>query len=135
MKGTNCCNDKLVHILESKGETKNLNGTIVKYILYLLAHKGSRFDCYVVLVSLPQGRTVVNLIKTASGIVSLKIFTGYVDKDKEVRQYVLFRCGLLHIKDSLKKIGRISELQPCLLKLELTHDEIFEDTWEEKENK
>ena len=40
----------------------------------------------------------------------------------------------MHIKDSLKNIGRSYKLQPCLLKQELEHDEIFEDNWEEKEN-
>ena len=39
---------------------------------------------------------------------------------------------MLHIKDSLKNIGRNYKLQPCLLKQELEHDEIFEDNWEQK---
>ena len=41
----------------------------------------------------------------------------------------------MHFKDSLKNIGKSYKLQPCLLKQELEHDEIFEDNWEEKENK
>ena len=45
-----------------------------------------------------------------------------------------FRCGLLHIKVSLTKIGKSYILQECLLKQELEHDEILEDNWEEKEN-
>ena len=40
----------------------------------------------------------------------------------------------MHIKDSLKNIGKSYKLQPCLLKQELEHDEIFEENWEEKEN-
>ena len=40
----------------------------------------------------------------------------------------------MQIKDSLKNIGKSYKLQPCLLKQELEHDEIFEDNWEEKEN-
>ena len=40
----------------------------------------------------------------------------------------------MHIKDSLKNIGKSYKLQPCLIKQELEHDEIFEDNWEEKEN-
>ena len=40
----------------------------------------------------------------------------------------------MHNKDSLKNIGKSYKLQPCLLKQELEHDEIFEDNWEEKEN-
>ena len=40
----------------------------------------------------------------------------------------------MHIKDSLKNIGKSYKLQPCLLKKQLEHDESFEDNWEEKEN-
>ena len=40
----------------------------------------------------------------------------------------------MHIRDSLKNIGKGYKLQPCLLKQELEHDEIFEVNWEEKEN-
>ena len=97
----------------------------------MIAHKGSGFDSYVVLNNLPQWRTF-KLIKNGSGIVSLQIFNGYVDPVKKIPQYVHLRCGLLHIKDSLKNIGRSYKLQPCLLKQELEHDEIFEDNWEEK---
>ena len=82
---------------------------------------------------MPQRRTV-KLIKNGSGIVSLKIFNGYVDQNKKIPQYVHLRFGLLHIKDSLKNIGKSYKLQPCLLKQEIEHDEIFEDNWQEKEN-
>ena len=39
-----------------------------------------------------------------------------------------------HINSSLKKIGISYKLQPSLLKQEVEHDEIFEDTWEAGEN-
>ena len=74
------------------------------------------------------------MIENGSGIVSLKIFNGYIDPIKKIPQYVHFRCGLLNIKGSLLKIGKSYKLQECLLKQELEHDEIFEDNWEEKEN-
>ena len=74
------------------------------------------------------------MLQNGSSIVSLKIFNGHVDQNKKVPQYVHLRCGLLHIKDSLKNIGKSYKLQPCLLKQELEHDEIFGDNWEEKEN-
>ena len=124
----------LDYVLQYKGEPKRINNKIVKYNLYLIAHKGSGFDSYVGLNNLPQWRTVVSLIKNGSGIVSLKIFNGYVDPVKKIPQYVHLRCGLLHIKDSLKNIGKSYKLQPCLLKQELELDEIFEDNWEEKVN-
>ena len=75
------------------------------------------------------------MIKNGSDIVSLKISNGYVYPVEKIPQYVHFRCGLLHIKASLKNIGKSYKLQECLLKQELEHDEIFEANWEEKENK
>ena len=132
-KGLDNINKMLDYVLQFKGEPKRINNKIVKYNLYLIAHKKNGFDSYVVLNNLPQWRTV-KLIKNGSGIVFLKIFNGHVDQNKKNPQYVNLRCGLLHIKDSLKNIGRSYKLQPCLLKQELEHDEIFEDNWEEKEN-
>ena len=93
----------LVYVLQFKGEAKRINNKIVKYNLYLIAHKGSGFDSYVVLNNLPQWRTF-KFIKNGSGIVSLQIFNGYVDPVKKIPQSVNLRCGLLHIKDSLKNI-------------------------------
>ena len=81
----------------------------------------------------PQWRTVVSLIKNGLGIISLRSISGYVDQNKKIHQYVHFRCGLLHIKDSLKN-RKNYKLQPCLLKQEIEHNEIHEDKWEEKEN-
>ena len=69
-----------------------------------LALNGSGFDSYVVLNNLPQGRTVVSLIKNGSGIVSPKIFNGYLNKIKRIPQYDHFRCRRVHINISLKKI-------------------------------
>ena len=100
----------------------------------MIAHNGSGFDSYVVLNNLPQWRSVVKLIKNGAGFVSLKIFNRYVDPVKKILQYVHFRCGRVHIYKSLKKIGESYILQESLNKKELEHDEIFEDTWEEREN-
>ena len=96
-KGIDNINKMLDYVLQLKGEPKRINNKVVKYNLYLIAHKGSRFDSYVVLNILPQWRTV-KLIKNGSSIVSLKIFNGYVDQNKEIPQYVHLRCSLLHIK-------------------------------------
>ena len=74
------------------------------------------------------------MIKNGAGIVSLKKFNGYVDPGKKIPQYVHFRCGLLHIKDSLKNLGKSFKLQESLLEQELEHDEIYEENWKEKKN-
>ena len=118
----------------SKENQKKIKNKIVEYNLYLIAHNGSGFDSYVVLNNLPQWRNVVKLIKNGRGIVSLKIFNGYVDENKKIPQYVHFRCGRVHINQNLKKIGESYKLQESLLKKELEHDEIYEDTWQAKEN-
>ena len=133
-KGTDCINEMLDHVLSYKGEPKKDKNKIVEYNLYLIAHKGSGFDSYVVLNNLPKWRSVVKLIKNGAGIVSLKIFNGYVDPVKKIPQYVHFRCGRVHINQKLRKIGESYKLQESLLKKELEHDEIYEDTYEAKEN-
>ena len=133
-KGTDCINEMLDHVLSFKGEPKKVKNKIVEYDLYLIAHNGFGFDGYVVLNNLPQWRSVVKIIKNGAGIVSLKIFNGYVDPVKKIPQYVHFRCGRVHINQKLRKIGEIYKLQESLLKKELEHDDIYEDTWEAKEN-
>ena len=81
-KGLDNINKMLDYVLQFKGEPKRINNKIVKYNLYLIAHKGSGFDSYIVLNNLPQWRTF-KLIKNGSGVVSLKIFNGYVDPVKK----------------------------------------------------
>ena len=105
---------------------------IVEYNLILLAHKASRFDNHDVLTNLHQWRNVISLIKNGAVIVSLKFFNEYLDQSKKLSLYVHLRFGLLHIKDSLKNIGKIYKLQSCLIKQELEHGEIYEEIWEEK---
>ena len=124
----------LDYVLSFKGEPKKFKNKIVGYNLYLIAHNGSCFDSYVVLNNLHHWRRVVKLIKNGRGIVSLKIFNGYVDENNKIPQYIPFRYRRVHIDTNLKKIGESYKLQESLLKKELEHDEIYEDTWEEREN-
>ena len=124
----------LDHVLSFKGEPKKVRKKIVEYNLYLIAQIGSGFDSYVVLNNLPQWRSVVKLIKSGAGIVSHKIYNGCVDEKKKIPQYVHFGCGRVHINQKLRKIGISYKLQENLLKKEIEHDDIYEDTWEAKEN-
>ena len=73
-------------------------------------------------------------VKNEAGIKSPKMFTAYVDENKKNPQYVHFRCGRVHINKSFKKTGESYKLQPSVLKQEKVHDEIYEDTREEKKN-
>ena len=123
----------LDYVLLFRREPKKNGNKLVDYNLYLIAHNGSGFDSYVVLNNLPQWRSIVKPIKNGAGIISLKTFNGYVDQNKKIPQYVNFRCGRVHIKKSLKKIGESYKLQESLLKKELEHDETYEDTWEARE--
>ena len=99
-KGTDCVSEMLDHVLSFKGEPKKVKNKIVEYNLYLIALNGSGFDSYVVLNNLPQWRSIVKLIKIGAGIISLKIFNGYIDPVKKIPQYVHFRCGKVHINQS-----------------------------------
>ena len=63
---------------------KNVNNKIFENNLFFIAHNGSGFDSYVVLNILPQWRSVVDLIKNGTGIVSSKIFNGYVDQNEKI---------------------------------------------------
>ena len=87
----------LDHVFLFKGEPKKVKNKFVEYDLYLIAHNGSGSDSYVVLNNLPKWRSIVKLIKNGAGIVSLKIFNGYVDPVKKISQYVHFRCGRVQI--------------------------------------
>ena len=89
-RGLDNRNELLDYVLHIKGEQKNQKK--VKYNLHLLAHKGSSFDSYVVLNNLPQWRTVVSLIRNGSGIVSSKIFNGYVDPVVKIPQCSFLMC-------------------------------------------
>ena len=71
------------------------------------AHNGSGFDTWIVLNNLPCDKHIVDIIKNGKGIVSLKIFNGYIAKNnKKIPQYLIFRCGMTHLKFSLKKLGK-----------------------------
>ena len=109
-----------------------MGGKIVEYEFHMLAHNGSSFDTYIVLSVLPKWRRIVSIIKNGKGIISLRIFNGYIDDI--IPQYINFRCGMTHINESLKKIGTTFNLQKELLKQEMDHGEIYADNWDKNEN-
>ena len=123
-----------------KGEPRyifNKNGkfTLSEYELKMIAHNGSGFDSYIILNNLPEWCSIVNMIKTGKGIISLKIHNGNVDiknGSKGKPQYITFVCSMNHLSSSLRKLGETFGLQKELLKQEMNHTEIYEDTWEDK---
>ena len=100
----------------------------------MVAHNGSGFDSYIVLNNLPPWRYVVNLMKNGTGVVPVKRFNWYVEEKKKIPQDIYFRCGRVHFKSGLKKIGLGYILQPLVLKQEMELDDIFGDTWEARDN-
>ena len=44
------------------------------------AHNGSGFDTWIILNNLPCDKHIVNIIKNGKGIISLKVFNGYIEK-------------------------------------------------------
>ena len=82
-EGFDKINEMIHYVLQFKGEAKRNNNKIVKHKLYLIAHKGSGFDSYVVLNNLSQWRTVVSLIENGAGFVSLKNFNTHLDPAKK----------------------------------------------------
>ena len=103
----------------------------------MIAHNGSGFDSWIILNNLPEWCKIVNMIKTGKGIISLKIHNGNVDiknNSKGKPQYITFVCSMNHLSSSLKKLGETYGLQKELLKQEMNHTEIYEDTWMDKKD-
>ena len=135
--GDDCINNALDYLLKLKGEErKTVNNKIVEYNLQLHAHNGSGIDTWVILKNLPCDRHIVgDIIKNGKGIIELKVFNGYIYKNnKQIPQYLHFRCGMTHLNYSLKKLGKTFELQKELLKTEINHNEVYSDTWKDKKS-
>ena len=100
------------------------------------AHNGSGFDTWIILNNLPCDKHIVgDIIKNGKGIISLKLFNGYIEKNrKQIPQYLTFRCGMTHLNYSLQKLGKTFKLQEELLKTSMNHDEVYSDTWKDKKD-
>ena len=133
--GDNCINNALDYLLKLKGEERKVINKIVDYNLQLHAHNGSGFDSWIILNNLPCDKHIVDIIKNGKGIISLKIFNGYIDKiKKQIPQHLIFRCGMTHLNYSLKKLGKTFELPKELLKTEMDHDEINANNYKDKKD-
>ena len=68
----------------------------------------------------------MNKIKNGKGVIELKIFNGYIEKnEKQIPQYLHFRCGMTHLNYSFNKLGKTFKLQKELLKTEMDLDEVL----------
>ena len=108
---------------------------IVEYNLQLHAHNGSGFDTWIVLDNLPCDKHIVDIIKNGKGINELKVFNGLIYKNnKQVPQYLHFRCGMTPLNYSLKKLVKTFKLPKELLKTEMNHDDIDGDNYKDEKN-
>ena len=80
--GDDCINNALDYLLKLKGEERKVNKKSVDYNLQLHAHNGSGFDSWIILNNLPCDKHIVDILKNGKGIISLKIFNGYIEKIK-----------------------------------------------------
>ena len=60
------------------------------------------------------------------------MFNGYNEKNKQIPQFLHFRCGMTHLNYSLKKLERTFKLQKELLKTEMDHDEVDYNKYKDK---
>ena len=134
--GDDCIEKALDYLLKLKGEERKVNNKIVEYNLQMHAHNGSGFDTWIILNNLRCDKHIVgDIIKNGKGIIELKVFNGYIYKNnKQIPQYLHFRCGMTHLNYSLKKLGKTFKLQKELLKTEINHNEVYSDTWKDKKS-
>ena len=132
--GDNCISNALDYLLKLKGEERKVNNKIVEYNLQLHAHNGSGFDTWIILNNLRCDKHIVgDIIKNGEGIIELKIFNGLIYKNnKQIPQYLHFRCGMTHLNYSLKKLGKTFELPKELLKTEIDHNDIDGNNYKDK---
>ena len=108
----------------------------MEYNLHLDAHNGSGFDTWIILNKLPCDKHIVDIIKNGKGLISLKIFNGYIQNiRKQIPQFLIFRCGMTHLNYSLKKLGKTFKLRKKILKTEMNHDQIDENNWRDKKKR
>ena len=133
--GDNCINNALDFCLKLKGEKRKVKNKIVEYNLQMHAHNGSGFDTWIFLNNLPCDKHIVDNIKNGKGIISLKILNGYIAKNnKQIPQYLIFRCGMTFLNYSLEKLGKTFKLPKDLLKTKMNHDDIDENNWKDKKD-
>ena len=80
--GDDCVEKVLDFCLKLKGEERKTNNKkIIEYNLQMHAHNVSGFDTWNILNNLPCNRHIVgDIIKNGKGIISMKIFNGYIEK-------------------------------------------------------
>ena len=101
--GDNCISNALDFCLKLKGDDRKVKNKVVEYNLQLHAHNGGGFDTWVVLNILACDKHIVDVFKNGTGIISLRVFNGYIyNGNKQIPQNLIFGGGLTHLYYSLK---------------------------------
>ena len=67
--------------------------------------------------------------------LSLRVFNGYLqNNERQIPQYLIFRCGMTQLTFSIFKLRRTFKLQQELLKAERNHDEVDRINYKNKKN-
>ena len=78
--GDNCLSNASDYCLRFEGKERKQKNKTVENNLQLHAHNGSGFDTWIILNILPSDKHIVDIFKIGKGIISLKIFNGYMEK-------------------------------------------------------
>ena len=133
--GDNCIGNALDFCLRLQGDERRVKNKIFEYNLQMHAHNGCGFDTWIILNNLPFDKHIVDIIKNGKGIISLKVFNDLIYKNnKQISQYLLFRCGMTHLNCSIKKLGKTFKLPKELLKTEMNQDDIDGDNYKDKKH-
>ena len=131
-EGDNCVNKALDFLSKLKREERKVKKNI-DYLLQLHAYNCSGFDTWLFLKNIPCDRHIVGFIKNGKGIISMKAFNGHIQiNDTQYPQYLISRCGMTHLKHSLKNLRKRFELRKEIFRVEMNHDEIYADNWRDK---
>ena len=133
--GNNCINNALDFCFKLKGEERKVKNKIVEYNLQMHAQNGSGFDTWIVLKNLPCDKHIVNIIKNGKGLIELKVFNGLIQKNnKQIPQYLHFRCGMTPLIYSLKTLGKTIKLPKELIETEMNQDDVDGNNYRDKKD-
>ena len=86
----NCVSKVLEFCLKLKGEKRKVKNKIVQHNLQIHVHNESGFDTWILLNILDFDKHIVNIIKIGKGIIELKVFNGYIEKNKKNKFRIIF---------------------------------------------
>ena len=79
-EGEDCITKMFKKLQDLKGEPKKIEKNekeiTAEYEMKMIAHNGSGFDSWIILDNLPELCRITSMIKTAKGIINIKIYNG-----------------------------------------------------------